>query len=69
MDDLQQKTLNWISSEIDKINQESVVIGEMLLEENNLESISMLDKKLAELEKKLDYLNQKYIFEKETYFQ
>jgi chaperonin cofactor prefoldin len=69
MNDLQQKTLNWISEEIDKINQESVVIGEMLLEESNIETISILDKKLSDLEKKLDYLHQKFIFEKETYFQ
>ena len=66
--DLQQKTLDWISEEIDKIHNESIVVGEMLLEEQNLESISILDKKLSELEKKLDYLNQKFIFEKETYF-
>lgn len=66
--DLQQKTLDWISEEIDKIHNESIVVGEMLLEEQNPESISILDKKLSELEKKLDYLNQKFIFEKETYF-
>jgi chaperonin cofactor prefoldin len=68
MDEFQQKTLDWISTEIDKINDESVTIGEMLLEENNKESIKILDDKLGELEKKLDSLNQKFIFEKENFY-
>jgi chaperonin cofactor prefoldin len=68
VDELQQKTLDWISSEIDKINKESVTIGEMLLEENDRVSIKILDDKLGELEKKLDSLNQKFIFEKENFY-
>ena len=67
MDEFQQKTLDWISTEIDKINDESVTIGEMLLEENDKESIKILDDKLGELEKKLDSLNQKFIFEKKKF--
>ncbi len=68
MDELQQKTLDWISTEIDKINKESVTIGELLLEENDKKSVKILDDKLSELEKKLDSLNQKFIFEKENFY-
>ena len=68
MDKLQEKTLDWISSEIDKINKESVTIGELLLIENDAKSVKILDDKLSVLEKKLDYLNQKFIFEKESYY-
>ena len=68
MDELQQKTLNWISTEIDKINKESVTIGELLLIEDDVKSVKILDDKLSVLEKKLDYLNQKFIFEKESYY-
>lgn len=68
MDELQQKTLDWISSEIDKINKESVIIGELLLIEDDAKSVKILDDKLSVLEKKLDYLNQKFIFEKESYY-
>ena len=64
MTELQQQTLNWISKQIDEINNESVSIGEMLLETEDKESIKILDEKLKDLENQLENLNMKFQFEK-----
>lgn len=57
-------TILWLNKEIDKINAEATVIGEMLLEETNEELIPILDKRLSEMEKKMEYLQSKIEFEK-----
>jgi succinate dehydrogenase flavin-adding protein (antitoxin of CptAB toxin-antitoxin module) len=62
--ELQQQTLDWISKQIDEINDESVDIGEMLLETEDKELIEVLDEKLKDLENQLENLNMKFQFEK-----
>ena len=57
-------TIIWLNKEIDKINAESTIIGEMLLEETSIELIKILDKRLAEMEKRMIYLQSKIEFEK-----
>lgn len=57
-------TILWLNQEIDKINAEATVIGEKLLEETEIESIKLLDKRLTNLEKKMEYLQCKINFEK-----
>ena len=64
MTELQQQTLDWISKQIDEINDESVDIGEMLLETEDKELIEVLDEKLKDLENQLENLNMKFQFEK-----
>ena len=58
------QTLLWISKEIDKINEESVWIGEELMSATDSEIIKILDSKLSELEKKMEYLQSKLQVEK-----
>ena len=61
------KTILWLNEEIDKINVEAIKIGEMLLEETDIELVKILDKRLQHLEQKMVYLQQKINFEKEQY--
>lgn len=65
MTDIQKQTLDWISDQIDKINEESEDIGEMLLETNDIEIVKVLDEKLQHLEKDLECLFRKFEFEKQ----
>jgi hypothetical protein len=57
-------TLTWINSQLDELNGKSKLIGEMLLEEENVELIQILDKKLAGIEKEYDMLHNKLLQEK-----
>jgi hypothetical protein len=57
-------TLDWINSQLDELNGKSKLIGEMLLEEDNIELIQILDKKLADLEKEYNVLGNKLLQEK-----
>lgn len=57
-------TIKWINQEIDKLHEESVKVGEMLLEERDYDLIKILDNKLKEIEKKMNYLQSKLNFEK-----
>jgi len=58
------QTLMWLDKQIDDINAKGAFIGEMLMEETDIKIIKKLDKKLAELEKELDIINQKIEFER-----
>jgi hypothetical protein len=60
-------TILWLNKEIDKINKEATEIGEMLLEEDDIQLVKILDKRLQNLEEKMIYLQQKINFEKEQY--
>jgi tRNA A22 N-methylase len=58
------QTLMWLDKQIDKINAKGAFIGEMLMEETDKKIIKKLDKKLSELEKELEIINQKIEFER-----
>jgi chaperonin cofactor prefoldin len=57
-------TIKWVNEEIDKLHEESIQIGEMLLNEENYNSVKILDSKLKEIEKKMKYLQSKLEFER-----
>lgn len=57
-------TIKWINQEIDKLHEESVKVGELLLAENDYDLIKILDDKLKEIEKKTNYLQSKIEFER-----
>jgi chaperonin cofactor prefoldin len=57
-------TIKWINQEIDKLHEESVKVGELLLAENEYDLIKILDDKLKEIEKKMNYLQSKLNFER-----
>lgn len=57
-------TLTWISKEIDKINEDSVWIGEELMAATDPEIVKILDRRLSELENKMSYLQSKLQVEK-----
>ena len=58
------ETLRWLDKQIDDINAKSELIGELLMEETDKDSVKILDKKLAQYEKELDIIAQKIEFEK-----
>ena len=57
-------TIKWINQEIDKLHEESVKVGELLLAESDYDLIKVLDGKLKEIEKKMNYLQSKLNFER-----
>ncbi len=61
------ETILWLDKEIDRINEEAVKIGEMLLEETDIDLIKILDERLRSLEEKMSYLQQKISFEKRQF--
>jgi hypothetical protein len=58
------QTLMWLDKQIDEINAKGAFIGEMLMEETDRKIINKLDKKLQQLEKELEIINQKIEFER-----
>jgi chaperonin cofactor prefoldin len=57
-------TIKWVNHEIDKLHQESVEIGEMLLQEEEYDLVKVLDSKLKDIENKMKYLQSKLEFER-----
>ena len=57
-------TIKWVNQEIDKLHQESVEIGEMLLQEEEYDLVKVLDSKLKDIENKMKYLQSKLEFER-----
>lgn len=53
------ETLVWLNKQIDDIHAQSVLVGELLLDEDDPRIIKKYDKKLASLEKELDIINNK----------
>lgn len=53
------ETLVWLNKQIDDIHAQSVLVGELLMDEDDLRIIEKYDKKLASLEKELDVINNK----------
>lgn len=57
-------TIKWINEELDKLHEESVQVGELLLDEQDYKLVKTLDDKLKEIEKKINYLQCKLEFER-----
>jgi len=53
------ETLLWLNKQIDDIHAKSVLVGELLMGERDPLIIKKYDKKLQELEKELDGINNK----------
>lgn len=58
------QTILWLDRQIDEINGQSKLIGELLLEEDDPRIVEKYDSKLAELEKQLDVISQKIDLER-----
>ncbi len=53
------ETLVWLNKQIDDIHAQSVLVGELLLDEDDPRVIEKYDRKLSSLEKELDIINNK----------
>ncbi len=53
------ETLLWLNKQIDDIHAKSVLVGELLMNEDSPKIIKKYDNKLAELERELDNINKK----------
>ena len=53
------ETLVWLNKQIDDIHAQSVLVGELLMDEDDPRIIEKYDEKLAHLEKQLDAINNK----------
>lgn len=58
------ETILWLNKQIDDINAKATVVGELLMDEKDIRMVKKLDKKLIQLEKELDNINQKIDVEK-----
>lgn len=59
------ETILWLNKQIDDIHAQSVLVGELLMDEDDPRVIKKYDKKLAQLEKELLGINRKIELEKE----
>lgn len=53
------ETILWLNKQIDNIHAQSILVGELLMGESDPLIIKKYDKKLSELEKELDGINNK----------
>jgi tRNA A22 N-methylase len=53
------ETLVWLNKQIDDIHAQSVLVGELLMDEDDPKILEKYDKKLSELERELDVINNK----------
>ena len=53
------ETILWLNKQIDDIHAQSILVGELLMDENDPRIIEKYDKKLSELEKELEGINLK----------
>jgi tRNA A22 N-methylase len=58
------ETILWLNRQIDDIHAQSVLVGELLMDEDDPRIIEKYDNKLAELEKELNSINNKIELEK-----
>jgi tRNA A22 N-methylase len=58
------ETILWLNKQIDDIHAQSVLVGELLMDEDDPRIVEKYDKKLAELEKELNSINNKIELEK-----
>jgi tRNA A22 N-methylase len=58
------ETLLWLNKQIDDIHAQSVLVGELLMDEDDPGVIKKYDKKLQQLERELDIVNNKIELER-----
>jgi len=58
------ETLVWLNKQIDDIHAQSVLVGELLMGEDDPRILKKYDEKLASLEKQLDVNNKKVEMER-----
>ena len=58
------ETLVWLNKQIDDIHAQSVLVGELLMGEDDPRILKKYDEKLASLEKQLDVINKKVEMER-----
>ncbi len=58
------ETILWLNKQIDDIHAQSVLVGELLMDEDDPRIIEKYDNKLAELEKELNGINNKIELER-----
>ena len=58
------ETILWLNKQIDDIHAQSVLVGELLMDEDDPKIIEKYDNKLAELEKELNGINNKIELER-----
>ena len=58
------ETILWLNKQIDDIHAQSVLVGELLMDEDDPRIIEKYDNKLTELEKELNGINNKIELEK-----
>ena len=58
------ETILWLNKQIDDIHAQSVLVGELLMGEDDPRIIEKYDNKLAELEKELNSINNKIELER-----
>lgn len=59
------ETILWLNKQIDDIHAQSVLVGELLMDEDDPRVIKKYDNKLQQLEKELLGINRKIELEKE----
>jgi tRNA A22 N-methylase len=58
------QTILWLNKQIDDIHAQSVLVGELLMDEDDPKIIEKYDQKLASLEKELNGINNKIELER-----
>ena len=58
------KTILWLDRQIDEINAQSKLIGDLLLDEDDPNIVEKYDNKLAELEQQLEVIDQRIELER-----
>ena len=58
------ETILWLNEQIDIINTKATLIGDLLMEEDDLDVVEKYDAKLMELEQELEVIGQKLELEK-----
>ncbi len=58
------ETILWLNKQIDDIHAQSVLVGELLMDEDDPRIVEKYDNKLAELEKELNSINNKIELER-----
>ena len=58
------ETILWLNKQIDDIHAQSVLVGELMMDEDDPRIVKKYDKKLSELEKELGTINNKIEMER-----
>lgn len=61
------ETILWLNKQIDNIHAQSILVGELLMDETDPKVIKKYDRKLAEFENELKGINRKIELEREMF--